>query len=769
MPADSAPTPLTLEQSLQRPGTESSTTWPKTIAHTIQTDGFENFLSRVTTLPPEITFAIRFTICVCAAIWISHVPGIVGNESQWILITVLMVSQPNSGGSLLKGLLRAVGTAMAAITAILLFGLFSQDPPQLLAGLFLVQAVGAYGFTGTRNQYAWFVFAFTTAIVLGDAMAGTEDVETIAFERASMVGIGLLIVFVTDSVLWTAHAEAAVRSALANRVRELRVSIRGAIRGDPLAEDVGAAGPSPLAAQLGQIQAARTEIGVSATRVRILRHVAILLEALSSRIRAVRRSDPESDAAGRPELALGPAARQFAEHSDGALEELAQALDSERVPARFADDLEVTFLRAYPELAKSASPSATSEDSAGRAASLRDVVGIFDSLQRAFDQLLDEKAADEPLSARVAAWLQPDAFRMQIALRTAIATCAALVVPMTLGWDVNTMVAPVAFMVAAIPTRGGAQRTLAALLAVVGLGWLAADISIVLLGPELQRMPVALLPAAVVAGTFAYWSVKRPQLEVLRTIGSLIALLTVYSGANAATDVYGSYNTVCYMVLALAIGWAASRILWPSTAATLFRQRSAAQIELCLTALEPRAPSMEAPDRHRRAAEMVSRCAAQLAQIAALDGQAAQEPVERGLDGSRRAQLMAVTQNLADAYLAARGAPTWESDSTSGSASRESESLREALEHERECLSASLQATARALRGGKIAPSAKLEEAQRAVSSQLAALRATNGSSSDSAFERTEFLEQLDAHRQIVRRQLALEAWLTEWATTAPA
>jgi uncharacterized membrane protein YccC len=133
----------------------------------------------------------------------------------------------------MKGLLRAVGTLAAAIISIVLFGLFSQDPPLLLASLFLVQAIGAYGFSGPRYQYAWFVFAFTTAIVLGSAMTETGAVETIAFQRATMVGLGLLIVFVADMLLWPAHTDAGVRASLATRARSVGVALREAI--DPSA------------------------------------------------------------------------------------------------------------------------------------------------------------------------------------------------------------------------------------------------------------------------------------------------------------------------------------------------------------------------------------------------------------------------------------------------------------------------------------------------------------------------------------------------------
>ena len=47
-----------------------------------------------------LTRRLPTMMAVSAAIWLSHVDGLVGNHSQWILITVLVVMQPESGGSL---------------------------------------------------------------------------------------------------------------------------------------------------------------------------------------------------------------------------------------------------------------------------------------------------------------------------------------------------------------------------------------------------------------------------------------------------------------------------------------------------------------------------------------------------------------------------------------------------------------------------------------------------------------------------------------------
>ena len=94
-------------------------------------------LTRMAHVSPVTAFGIRYATAVSAAIWLGHAPGLVENQSKWILITVCVVMQPIAGGSLLKAILRAFGTLVAFFTSILVFGLFSQDPP-LLQDIFWV-------------------------------------------------------------------------------------------------------------------------------------------------------------------------------------------------------------------------------------------------------------------------------------------------------------------------------------------------------------------------------------------------------------------------------------------------------------------------------------------------------------------------------------------------------------------------------------------------------------------------------------------------------
>jgi uncharacterized membrane protein YccC len=298
---------------------------------------------RIPAPSPAVAYAVRFGIAVSAAIWLGNAPGLVENHATWILITVLMLVQPTNGASLMKALLRGVGTLAAAFTAIGLFGLFAQNPPLPVAGLFLTQALGAYGFSGARFQYAWFVFAFTTAIVLGDAMAGQVAVETVAFQRASMVGIGILLVFVVDSLVWPARAEPRLREGLARRARLLGVSLVRAVAAsvNPRGADLAApaTGPDPLASELGLVNAARSELSVSRPKLDALARLVMLLETFASRVRilATPIEVPGGlDAGGRP---LAEALTGLARRVEAALEEIAAAVTASRAPSPFSGDL----------------------------------------------------------------------------------------------------------------------------------------------------------------------------------------------------------------------------------------------------------------------------------------------------------------------------------------------------------------------------------------------------------------------------------------------
>ena len=153
-----------------------------------------------------------------------------------------------------------------------------------------------------------------------------------------------------------------------------------------------------------------------------------------------------------------------------------------------------------------------------------------------------------------------------------------------------------------------------------------------------------LAPFAIGAG-LAYVGARWPRLALLPVFSGLVAFLSAYGGPAAATDVYGPYSTVCYMAVGLGTGWVASRLLWPATAAGLFRQRVAAQLALCADAVRGAREAGDA-ERRRRLAPLLRGFAAQAVQLGPLHQQALQEPVERALDPSRREEILALVTDL---------------------------------------------------------------------------------------------------------------------------
>jgi uncharacterized membrane protein YccC len=715
---------------------------------------------RALAISPAAAYAIRFGVAVSAALWIGKAPGLVENQSTWILITVLMLVQPTTGAALMKGLLRAAGTVAGACTAILLFGLFAQDPPLLLAGLFLVQAIGAYGYSGRRFQYAWFVMAFTTAIVLGGAMAGQGAVETLAFQRASMVGIGILLVFVVDSLLWPARAEPRLRDSLAARARGLGDALRRTIS-TPVAPGDGApASPPPeappLASQLGLVDAARMEIGVSRASVDALARLAMLLETLASRARVLAAPielPPEPDADGR---AFGAALLELARRVEAALEEVAAALTASRAPTPFADDLEQALLMLEAERDRWFQRAGRSAALEGRVADLHDLVAVLRAVEAALSPVDGTRTAVRSGSRP---HFRPDPFRTKIALRGGIAVIAAFLVPMSLGWPINATVAPVAFMIAVL-TRGAAVLTLASFAATLALGWLVADLCIVYVAPHLGRAPLSLIVPFARAAAFAYVAALRPKLAMLPLIGGLVVFLSVFGGPSAPTDVYGSYNMVCYLAVALGIGWLFSRLIWPATAAGLFRQRVAVQLERCLEAVRGAQESGDA-GRGRRAADLIRVCAEQSVQLGPLHQQAHREPVERGLDPPRRAAILALATDLMDGVAGYRRVASEPLQTRGGAPLRP---LFEALQRADEALQDSMENAVDVLRGEAAHRVSGLAAAQQSVEDRVDELRADPGRIPEfTDEEKRDFLVQLDSHRELVFRQLAIEDWIADW------
>jgi hypothetical protein len=511
-----------------------------------------------------------------------------------------------------------------------------------------------------------------------------------------------------------------------------------------------------LSSQLALVDAVRAEIGVSQTAADALARLAILLEALDSRVRVL--ADPGSATPGNlRDAGFNAALIDLGRRVEAALVEFAGAVAAGRAPRPFAVDLEDALLVLENERSQLAGSSGSSAALEGRAADLRDLVAVLRSVEETLSSVAGRSNAGHSKSLL---HFRLDPFRVKLALRVGIAVVSAFLIVTSLGWSMSNITGPIAFMLAASATRGAAIQSLISLLFVVAVSWLIADVMIVAFMPHLGRAPLALLPAFVVAASFGTIAVKRPQLAALPSIGGLVVFLSVYGGTGAPTDVYGSYDTVCYMLVALGTGWLAGRLLWPATAAGLFRARVAGQIERCGEAVRA-AHELDEVERDSHSRELYAEFAEGSVQLGPLHEQARHEPVERALDQPRRALVLALVQNLMDAALSHRVGAAAQLLERGGAALRP---LVEVLQREDRAFDDSVKAATEALKGDSPLRASDLAAARAAVEEQLKQLRNAPAPLPHlGADERQRFLAEIDSRRRLVFRQRAIEEWIDEW------
>jgi uncharacterized membrane protein YccC len=382
---------------------------------------------------------------------------------------------------------------------------------------------------------------------------------------------------------------------------------------------------------------------------------------------------------------------------------------------------------------------AESNGSAAEALSgLRDVTALLGTLEKALAEPAGPSTKGKSLRAliRAAARFRPDPLRVQIGLRTGIAVCAALVVAMSLGWGTNSLVGMITFTFAAIPTRGSVAKTVTFVVAVILFATALADFAIVFLSPTLDRLPAAFLHIAAVTGVLGYVTATRPQLGTLRTVGGLLALLSVYGGTGAPTDVYGPYSTACFAALALVVGSTATYLFWPATAANLFCQRAASLLESLSDVVLNLEKETDESERIHHRSEIIRSYDAQISELAALNGQAADDPIDSGLDDSRRAALLSLMKDLFDATFSVR--PTTDLGTATAARALEPNTPQSDLPGENLAVSSTLRFAADALRRGVITRSEILEQSEKpdAVLSQ----------------------------RRLAICRVGLESWLADWA-----
>lgn len=165
------------------------------------------------------------------------------DQPQWALLTVFIVSQPQSGLVLAKSFYRIIGTLIGAAVALLLVALFAQERVMFLGALALWIGVCTFGSQYVRNfvAYSFVLSGYTAAIVGIPAALEANNAFYIASARVTEICLGIIaaaavnrIVFPSSlaATLW--QSVAAGRRALIDYLAELADAGRTAKSAAPL-------------------------------------------------------------------------------------------------------------------------------------------------------------------------------------------------------------------------------------------------------------------------------------------------------------------------------------------------------------------------------------------------------------------------------------------------------------------------------------------------------------------------------------------------------
>lgn len=145
------------------------------------------------------------------------------DQPQWALLTVFIVSQPQSGLVLAKSFYRVIGTVIGAAVALLLVALFAQERALFLGALALWIGVCTFGSQYARNfpAYSFVLSGYTAAIVGIPAALQANHAFYTASARVTEICLGIIVAAAVHRIVFTGSLAAALWQSVAAGRRAL--------------------------------------------------------------------------------------------------------------------------------------------------------------------------------------------------------------------------------------------------------------------------------------------------------------------------------------------------------------------------------------------------------------------------------------------------------------------------------------------------------------------------------------------------------------------
>jgi len=106
----------------------------------------------------------------------------------WAAFTAFVLLKSEPAETLLRGVLRIVGTVAGTLLALAVVPYAAHSLPLAMVAAALVGAVGLYGMLTARRAYAWLLFGLTFEMILLDKLA-RPDLDTLWFARTRLLEV----------------------------------------------------------------------------------------------------------------------------------------------------------------------------------------------------------------------------------------------------------------------------------------------------------------------------------------------------------------------------------------------------------------------------------------------------------------------------------------------------------------------------------------------------------------------------------------------------
>jgi uncharacterized membrane protein YccC len=695
-------------------------------------------------------------------------------ESEWILFTVLTLTQRHVGSSVQKTLMRIAGTLVGAGIALLLLGAV-QQPPIFLGGLLAVAVFGSYMASGRWFPYAFTTGGLTTYIVAVPGMASVTEALQFAGYRTSNILFGAILALVGTLAVWPVRAIDELVETMVARVRAGRrltlLALERALRGvDGDAERelqrLDALLAQPVKGRLAILDNACAESRFyQAHRAQYVRFL-LLGERVSLALRSLYRESGR-EGVGAVCRTLEAPLTALARATEEVLGDLERAIENERAMPDPAPRLDVAY-------AAFESAYAAAKEAGRFAAAPSEAIGAFNGLVRALretapplheqsltlDWLADvregrpvPRAAPAPPSLPDPRRLWPrfDRRRMLFAVRCGLATISAVLAWVCLQWPIGPKAVIISYFIVS-NSYGVVNRRVAFRVAGTVAGGVLALLVTAFAAPAIEYAPGICSVVFAVAFVSAYLYLGPHQNADFGLWLGLVFFLSFDLQARQPRAVEPVLLSFVGTLLGALLGGFLLRVVWPDHPRRDLAHALARSLERSASLLHVLVEALIAGSYPRaRVGELVRQNLEELSGCPTLLGEAALEP---GATATRQREALGLLAASDGLLTELRGLSSVIEAGVDRSITRAAEAELRALDTAaREALEA-LAIAVRAER--RVAALPDLEAAHTALGAAVDRLRASPGWRARPAESTMAFHASVERLREATRALVAL-------------